>query len=148
MYKLNKSIYGRAWHNSLKSFNNSYALSLAKWPLLIYICIIQHYSILSDICKMIFFSQEMIINSWATSLQSYITIILQKHGLFSLFPGCGITPIKDGVYLLQHKYMRQTFEKFYMEGAKPSPMYLSSWGIWKTPLILAACFKNHPQQTS
>jgi hypothetical protein len=51
---------------------------------------------------------------------------LKNMGYPHYFLGIELIPIKNGLYLSQHKYIRDTLEKFDMEGAKPSPTPLSS----------------------
>lgn len=42
------------------------------------------------------------------------------------FLGIEIIPISSGIFLSQHRYIRDLLQKFDMEGEKPSPTPLSS----------------------
>jgi hypothetical protein len=130
--KLNKAIYGlrqapRAWHDSLKSFINSYGFLTSKSDPSLFI-------FTSGSIKIYFLVYVDDLLLTGNDNQFMITFIEALSKRFSLknmgyphyFLGIELIPIKNGLYLSQHKYIRDTLEKFDMEGAKPSPTPLSS----------------------
>jgi len=64
-------------------------------------------------------------------MNNFIVALSQQFSLKNMgyphyFLGVELIPVKNGLFLSQHKYIREIFEKFDMEGAKPSPTPLSS----------------------
>nr|KYP65844.1 Copia protein [Cajanus cajan] len=63
-------------------------------------------------------------------LHGFISALSSRFALKNLgaphyFLGVEFIPIKSGLFLSQHKYIRDILEKFDMEGAKPAPTPLS-----------------------
>ena len=64
-------------------------------------------------------------------IDKFIQALANKFSLKNLvdphyFLGVEIVPTKSGLFLSQHKFIRDILEKFDMDGAKPTPTPLSS----------------------
>ena len=130
--KLNKAIYGlrqapRAWHDSLKSFINSYGFFTSKSDPSLFIYI----SGSIKIYFLVYVDDLLLTGNDNEFMIKFIEALSRRFSLKNMgyphyFLGVELIPIKNGLYLSQHKYIRETLEKFDMEGAKPSPTPLSS----------------------
>ena len=132
VYRLHKAIYSlrqapRAWHEALKSFITAYGFQTSHSDPFLFI-----YSKNNIIAYFLAYVDDLLIivndNGF---LASFIQALSSRFSLKNLgapnyFLGVEIVPIKSGLFLSQHKFIRELLERFEMEGAKPAPTPLAS----------------------
>lgn len=124
VWKLQKAISGlrqapRAWHESLKNFVISvgFSISLSDPSLFIYN---------KDGVRafLLVYVDELLLTGNNTSfLNQFMTKLSKKFSLKQLgfphyFLGIELIPVKTGLFLSQHGYIRELLYKFHMTGAK------------------------------
>ena len=129
--KLHKVIYGlrqapRAWHDALKSFTTSHGFHTSQNDPSLFI-----YASGSILAYFLVYVDDLLLTgNDANFLTSFITSLSNKFSLKNMgtphyFLGVEFIPMAAGMFLSQHKFIRDILEKFEMEGAKPSPTPLS-----------------------
>ena len=130
--RLHKAIYGlrqapHAWHEALKSFITAYGFQTSHSDPSLFI-----YSKNNIIAYFLAYVDDLLIivndNGF---LASFIQALSSRFSLKNLgapnyFLGVEIVPIKSGLFLSQHKFIRELLERFEMEGGKPAPTPLAS----------------------
>jgi len=129
--KLHKAIYGlrqapRTWHDALKSFTTSHSFHTSQNDPSLFIY--DSGSILAYF--LVYVNDLLLTGNDANFLTSFITSLSNKFSLKNMgtphhFLGVEFIPMAAGMFLSQHKFIRDILEKFKMEGTKPSPTPLS-----------------------
>ncbi|GAU41761.1 hypothetical protein TSUD_13620 [Trifolium subterraneum] len=137
--KLHKAIYGlrqapRAWHDALKTFITSHGFKTSKSDPSLFI-----YASGPIIAYFLVYVDDLLLTgNDAQFLSKFIQSISNRFSLKNMgtphyFLGIELIPTKNGLFLSQHKFIREILEKFDMDGAKPAP----------TPLSLTATLTLH-----
>nr|KYP51807.1 Retrovirus-related Pol polyprotein from transposon TNT 1-94 [Cajanus cajan] len=129
--KLHKAIYGlrqapRAWHDALKSFITSHGFIMSKSDPSLFIFAtgnIKAYFLVYVDDLLLTGNNNDFLHGFISALSSRFA--LKNLGAPHYFLGVEFIPTKSGLFLSQHKYIRDLLEKFDMEGAKPAPTPLS-----------------------
>ena len=129
--KLHKAIYGlrqapRAWHDSLKEFIVSYGFQTSKSDPSLFI----YHSGNITTYFLVYVDDLLLTGNNSTFLQLFIEALSKRFSLKNMgqphyFLGIEIIPTTNGIFLSQHRYIRELLLRFDMEGAKPSPSPLS-----------------------
>jgi hypothetical protein len=124
--KLRKAIYGlrqapRAWHEALKTYVVSYGFSTSCSDSSLFIYNkdgVQSFLLVYVDDLLITGSHDKFVQQYMKELSSKFS--LKYLGYPHYFLGIEIVPTKNGLFLNQHRYMRDLLEKFNMAGAKPT----------------------------
>jgi hypothetical protein len=133
--KLHKAIYGlrqspRAWHDSLKTFILSYGFQTSKSDPSLFL-----YQSGDTMAYFLVYVDDLLLTgNNSTFMQHFIEALSQRFSLKNMgqphyFLGIEIIQTSAGIFLSQHRYIRELLQRFDMEGAKPSPTPLSSTAI-------------------
>jgi hypothetical protein len=128
VYRLNKAIYGlkqapRAWYTTLKTAILQMGFHNSKADSSLFI-----YSNDSNLCYLLVYVDDLVITGNNPTLVT--TLIQQLGDMFSLkdmgslhfFLGVEVIPTKAGLFLTQHKYVRELLADSNMSGAKDISM--------------------------
>ena len=130
---LTKAIYGlkqapRAWFSALKQALLEFGFINAKFDSSLFVF---HDGSILAYC-LVYVDDLILIGNNSTFVASIIDQLGQKFSLKDLGPlhfflGVEVIPTKEGLFLTQHKYIRDMLSKTSMDGAKDvtTPLYLS-----------------------
>jgi hypothetical protein len=129
--KLHKAIYGlrqapRAWHDALKSFITSHGFTTSKSDPSLFI----YVSGPTIAYFLVYVDDLLLTGNDAQFLHNFIHSISNRFSLKNMgtphyFLGIELIPTDKGLFLSQHRFIREILEKFDMVGAKPAPTPLS-----------------------
>ena len=130
--QLHKAIYGlrqapRAWHEALKSFVTTCGFSPSRSDPSLFI-----YSHGDTRAYFLVYVDDLLVTGNNDKfLQSFIQALATRFSLKNLgvphyFLGVELIPNAGGLFMSQHKFIREILERFDMHGAKPAPTPLSS----------------------
>ncbi|KAL6336783.1 hypothetical protein AAG906_036097 [Vitis piasezkii] len=132
--RLQKAFYGlkqtsRAWYTELKTFllNFGFVNSKSNTSLFIYQC----WSV--TIYFLVYVDDLLVTGNCSQSIRKFVDALahhfsLKDLGPLSYFLGVEAISTSDGMFLSQHKYVRDLLAKFHLEGIKDSSTPMSSTG--------------------
>jgi hypothetical protein len=130
--KLHKAIYGlrqapRAWHDALKTFITSHGFTTSQSDPSLFIyasgTILAYFLVYVD-DLLLTGNDASFLNHFIQSLSNRFSL---KHmGTPHYFLGIELVPSRTGLFLSQHKFIRDILEKFDMDAAKPTHTPLST----------------------
>ncbi|GAU16981.1 hypothetical protein TSUD_37390 [Trifolium subterraneum] len=130
--KLHKAIYGlrqapRAWHDALKTFITSHGFTTSQSDPSLFI-----YASGTILAYLLVYVDDILLTGNDASFLHYFIQSLSdrfslKHmGTPHYFLGIELVPSRKGLFLSQHKFIRDILEKFDMDAAKPTHTPLST----------------------
>ncbi|PNX98781.1 hypothetical protein L195_g022038 [Trifolium pratense] len=130
--KLHKAIYGlrqapRAWHDALKEFINLYGFVTSKSDPSLFI-----YTSGAKLAYFLVYVDDLLLTgNDSQMLHNFIETLSNKFSLKNMgsphyFLGIELIPTPTGMFLSQHKFIREILEKFEMDGSKPAPTPLAT----------------------
>jgi hypothetical protein len=130
--KLHKAIYGlrqapRAWHDALKTFITSHGFITSKSDPSLFI----YVSGPTLAYFLVYVDDLLLTGNDASFLHHFIQSLSNRFSLKHMgtphyFLGIELIPSKTGLFLSQHKFIRDILEKFDMDAAKPTHTPLST----------------------